>query len=65
MLVKELPTSSKIIVLSTNTVIRAAESISMYESDKIAATVTQTLTNLQELSRTRLTMQDCAKMWQF
>lgn len=63
MLVKELPTSNKIIVLSTN--IRAAESISMYESDKIAATVTQTLTNLQELSRTRLTMQDCAKMWQF
>lgn len=62
MLVKELPTSNKIIVLSTN--IRAAESISMYESDKIAATVTQTLTNLQELSRTRLTMQDCAKMWQ-
>lgn len=63
MLAKELPTSSKIIVLSTN--IRAAESISMYESDKIAATVTQTLTSLQELSRTRLTMQDCAKMWQF
>lgn len=63
MLVKELPTSNKIIVLSTN--IRAAESISMYESDKIASTVTQTLTNLQELSRTRLTMQDCAKMWQF
>lgn len=54
MLAKELPTSSKIIVLSTN--IRAAESISMYESDKIAATVTQTLTSLQELSRTRLTM---------